>query len=63
MENIIDKIAKKNGVSSEHVRQEINKARDEMWSEGALEGIFSEKPSAEQFIYMFVLFAAHKETD
>jgi len=50
-------------VSPEHVRRETNKALDEMWNEGALRGIFAEKPSIEQFIYMFVLFAAHKETD
>jgi len=59
MENIIDQIAKKRGVSPDYVRQETNKALDEMWNEGALHGIFSEKPSVEQFIYMFAFFASH----
>jgi len=56
MNDIIDQIAKKRGVSPDYVRQETNKVLDEMWNAGVLHGIFPQKPTVEQFIYMFAFF-------
>jgi hypothetical protein len=52
-ENIISQIAKKRGVTPEHVRQEINTVINEMWTGGLISTMFTEKPTPEKFIEIF----------
>ena len=54
--DFIKQIADKRGVSPEHVREETTCALDEMWEKNLLQGMFSQKPTVEEFIAVFATF-------